>query len=71
MVNSGMSNIEAIKSATIETAKLLKIDSELGSISVGKLADLVAVNGDPLNDIANIQNISFVMKDGKRINHND
>jgi len=71
MVNSGMPNIEAIKSATIETAKLLKIDSELGSISVGKLADLVAVNGDPLNDIANIQNISFVIKDGKRINHND
>ena len=64
MVNSGMPNIEAIKSATLETAKLLKIDSELGSISVGKLADLVAVKGNPIQDINNIENISFVMKDG-------
>jgi imidazolonepropionase-like amidohydrolase len=59
-----MPNIEAIKAATIETAKLLKIDSKLGSISKGKLADLVAVNGNPLLDINDIENISFVMKDG-------
>jgi imidazolonepropionase-like amidohydrolase len=64
MVNSGMPNIEAIKAATIETAKLLKIDSKLGSITKGKLADLVAVNGNPLLDINDIENISFVMKDG-------
>jgi len=69
MVNSGMPNIEAIKSATLETAKLLKIDSELGSISVGKLADLVAVRGNPIQDINNIENISFVMKDGVVIEH--
>ena len=69
MVNSGMPNIEAIKSATLETAKLLKIDSELGSISVGKLADLVAVKGNPIQDINNIENISFVMKDGVVIEH--
>ena len=69
MVNSGMPNIEAIKSATLETAKLLKIDSELGSISVGKLADLVAVKGNPIQDINNIENISFVMKDGVVIDH--
>jgi imidazolonepropionase-like amidohydrolase len=59
-----MPNIEAIKAATIETAKLLKIDSKLGSITKGKLADLVAVNGNPLLDINDIENISFVMKDG-------
>ena len=64
-----MPNIEAIKSATLETAKLLKIDSELGSISVGKLADLVAVKGNPIQDINNIENISFVMKDGVVIEH--
>ena len=69
MVNSGMPNIEAIKAATIETAKLLKIDSKLGSISKGKLADLVAVNGNPLLDINDIENISFVMKDGVVIDH--
>jgi len=64
-----LANIEAIKSATLETAKLLKIDSELGSISVGKLADLVAVKGNPIQDINNIENISFVMKDGVVIEH--
>jgi len=53
----------------LETAKLLKIDSELGSISVGKLADLVAVKGNPIQDINNIENISFVMKDGVVIEH--
>ena len=41
----------------------------LGSISVGKLADLVAVNGNPILDINNIENISFVMKDGVVIDH--
>jgi len=64
-----MPNIEAIKAATIETAKLLKIDSKLGSISKGKLADFVAVNGNPLIDINDIENISFVMKDGVVIDH--
>jgi len=67
MVKNGMPEMKAIQSATIETAKLLQIDSTLGSIEVGKIADLVAVKGDPLTNINNMENISFVMKDGKVI----
>lgn len=65
MVEAGMPAMEAIQSATMETAKLLKIDDQLGSIEVGKLADIVAVDGNPIKDIAVMQNVSFVMKDGK------
>jgi len=64
MVNAGMPPLEAIQSATIEGAKLLRIDRELGSIETGKLADLVAVPGDPLADISLLKGISFLMKDG-------
>ncbi len=64
MVNAGIPPMVAIKSATIEPAKLLNIDDRLGSIEVGKLADLVAVKGDPLKDITLMQDMKFVMKDG-------
>ena len=40
------------------------IESDLGSVDVGKIADLIAVQGDPLKDISSMKNISFVMKDG-------
>ena len=65
MVKNGMPEMEAIQSATMETAKLLKIDDALGSIEAGKIADIIAVNGDPLEDISLLKSISFVMKDGK------
>ena len=64
MVAAGIPPLYAIISATIEAAKLLNIDDQLGSIEVGKLADLVAVKGDPLEDITLLQDIKFVMKDG-------
>jgi imidazolonepropionase-like amidohydrolase len=64
MVNAGIPPMTALLSATIETAKLLRIEDQLGSIEAGKLADLVAVLGDPLQDIRLMQDIKFVMKDG-------
>lgn len=64
MVNAGIPSMTALLSATIESAKLLKIEDQLGSIEAGKLADLVAVKGDPLADVRLLQDISFVMKDG-------
>jgi imidazolonepropionase-like amidohydrolase len=64
MVESGMPALEAIKSATIVPARFLQMGDKLGSIEVGKLADLVAVPGDPLRDIAVMSRVSFVMKDG-------
>ena len=64
MVAAGMKPMEAVQSATIEGAKLLRIDDALGSIETGKLADIVAVRGDPLADMALMKSIAFVMKDG-------
>jgi imidazolonepropionase-like amidohydrolase len=64
MVEAGMPAMEAIQSATIVPARFLKIDDRLGSVESGKIADLVAVMGDPLADITLLQHVSFVMKDG-------
>lgn len=65
MVEAGMPAIEAIRSATYHAAKLLKVDDQLGTIEKGKLADLIAVAGDPLADIKTMQDVIFVMKDGQ------
>ena len=67
MSENGMPPIETIKAATIETAKLLSIDLTHGSITVGKVADLVAVKGNPLDDMYLMQNIPFVMKGGESV----
>lgn len=64
MVEGGMPPMQAIQSATILPARFLRIDDRLGSVTAGKLADLVAVPGDPLSDITVMQRVSFVMKDG-------
>ena len=64
MTEAGMPAHEAILSATISAAKLLKSDKDLGSIKVGKIADLVAVPGDPLQDIQLMGKVNFVMKAG-------
>ncbi|MBM4217389.1 MAG: amidohydrolase family protein [Gammaproteobacteria bacterium] len=64
MVEAGMPAMEAIQSATSVTAKFLNVDDRLGSVSVGKIADLVAVPDDPLVDITAMQRVYFVMKEG-------
>jgi imidazolonepropionase-like amidohydrolase len=64
MVEAGMPAMAAIQSATSVPAKFLGIDDRLGSVQVGKIADLVAVSGDPLADITAMQRLHFVMKDG-------
>ncbi|WP_102794723.1 metal-dependent hydrolase family protein [Bowmanella denitrificans] len=69
MVEAGMPAIEAIRSATFHGAELLGVSEQLGTVEKGKLADLVAVAGDPLTDIGMMSNIQFVMKDGEVIKH--
>ena len=67
-VQLGMKPMYALQTATINAAKALKMDRDLGSLETGKLADIVAVAGDPLADIACLQekkNIQLVMKEGK------
>jgi len=65
MVEAGMPPMEAIKAATVNAADLLGMSNKVGSISKGKFADIVAVDGDPLADITTLQKMAFVMKDGK------
>ena len=64
MVEAGMPPYEAIKSATIEAARLLRIDDDYGTLSAGKMVDIVAVSGDPLVDIKVMEQVQFVMKGG-------
>jgi imidazolonepropionase-like amidohydrolase len=65
MVELGMSPAAAIASATINTAKLFRLDGETGTLEAGKLADIIAVKGDPLQDVAALENVDFVMKGGR------
>ncbi len=64
MVEAGMPVMDAIRSATIVPAKYLEVDDRLGSVEAGKIADLVAVPGDPLADVHVLEHVSFVMKEG-------
>ncbi|GAB2503984.1 amidohydrolase family protein [Microbulbifer agarilyticus] len=65
MVTFGMTPLQALQGSTINAAELLGKQEDLGSIRVGKLADLVAVPGNPLEDISVMENVQFVMKDGE------
>ena len=64
MVEAGMPALEAIRSATLGAASLLDQSANLGSVEPGFAADIVAVSGDPLRDIAILQQVQFVMKAG-------
>lgn len=68
MVKAGMSPIDAIRSATVTAAELLELSDDIGSIEVGKFADLIAVKGDPATDVSVLQNVEFVMQQGVQIN---
>jgi imidazolonepropionase-like amidohydrolase len=65
MNEAGMPPMEAIKSATVTSAALLNKSADLGTIEKGKLADIVAVQGDPLADMKAMLEMRFVMKEGK------
>ena len=64
-VEAGMTPLQALRSATVETARLLEAEDEIGSLEQGKYADIVAVNRDPTQDIRALRNILLVMKGGK------
>jgi imidazolonepropionase-like amidohydrolase len=71
MVQFGMTPLQAIQASTIRSAELVKMEKVVGSIEVGKYADLIAVDGNPLENINLLENVSFVMKGGtvyKQIN---
>jgi len=65
MVKYGMTPMQAIQAATSSAADLLGRSDQIGSIKPGKFADVIAVAGDPLKDVILLENVQFVMKDGK------
>jgi len=72
MVRGGMTPAQAIRSATVDAARLLGREAELGRIAPGHYADIVAVRGDPLADVSLLRRVAFVMKGGvvyKRAGH--
>jgi len=65
MTDFGMPAMVAIKSATSRAAALLEMDGKIGVVAPGAFADMIAVGGDPVRDIKALENVQFVMKDGK------
>jgi len=65
MVEYGMKPIDALRSATTRAAELLRMEKQIGSIETGKLADIIAVEGNPLDDIRSLTRVTFVMKAGQ------
>ena len=68
MQSGGMRNLDALKTATILGAESLGLDKDLGSIAAGKLADLIILNKNPLEDIKNTNSIQYIMKNGRLYN---
>lgn len=68
LVFSGLTPMQAIQAATINSAQMMGVDDELGTIEVGKLADLIVLNKNPLEHISNLRSIERVMKDGHFVN---
>jgi imidazolonepropionase-like amidohydrolase len=64
MVGYGMAALDALKSATAVAARVLHVESRVGTLREGLLADLIAVDGDPVRDIASLRKVRFVMKGG-------
>ncbi len=65
LVRGGMTPLAALQAATLNAAKLLSLDRDLGTVEPGKFADLVAVPGNPLDDITTMEHVAWVMKAGK------
>lgn len=65
-VAAGLTPFEALRSATLWSAEAVGVGNDLGSIEVGKLADFVIVNGDPLANIKDAWNVETVFKNGVR-----
>ncbi|GGE40263.1 Xaa-Pro dipeptidase [Marinicauda pacifica] len=63
-VNAGMTPMEALTTATVNASRHIQMDDQIGTLEAGKLADIVAVDGDPTENISELTDVDFVMKDG-------
>jgi imidazolonepropionase-like amidohydrolase len=68
-VEAGLTSMQAIQSATINVARAFRKDKDFGTIESGKVADIIAVEGDPLKDVWATQNVKLVVLDGKVVDH--
>jgi imidazolonepropionase-like amidohydrolase len=64
LIEGGFTPVEAIQIMTLNGAKVLRVDKELGSVTAGKIADLVVVRGNPVTTPGEIRNVTIVFKDG-------
>jgi imidazolonepropionase-like amidohydrolase len=64
-VKAGFTPMEAIQAATLVPARVMKVDKDLGTVETGKFADLILVDGNPLENISNLRNARFVIANGK------
>jgi imidazolonepropionase-like amidohydrolase len=69
LVEAGMTPMQAIQAATRGNAELLGWEDRIGTVEAGKLADLIAVPGDPLADLSLLERVSFVMLGGEVVRH--
>lgn len=67
MVKYGMTPAQALEAATVNAADLLGLSDEIGTLGPGKRADLIAVPGNPLDDVTVLQRVGYVMKDGRSV----
>jgi imidazolonepropionase-like amidohydrolase len=64
-VKAGMTPMEALQSATIVPARVMKLEKQVGTIEAGKRADLIITEGNPLDNISNIRNVKYVLTNGE------
>jgi imidazolonepropionase-like amidohydrolase len=69
MVEYGMTPMQAIQAATVHAAELIGWPDTVGAIEQGRFADIIAVDGDPLDDVSLLEDVRFVMKGGKVYKH--
>lgn len=65
LVKAGLTPLEALRAATVDAAKLLGLEDQVGELKEGEFADIIAVGGDPTQDITALQRVKFVMKNGQ------
>ncbi len=70
-VQSGLSPFEALKTATVNPAKFMRREKDLGTIEKGKLADLILLDANPLENISNTRKINAVVMNGRLLSRND
>ena len=68
-VEAGLTPMQAIQAATVNVAKAFRKDTDFGTVEPGKVADLIAVDGDPLKDVWATQNVKLVVLGGKIADH--